>query len=246
MFKYGFTNFGKGCVSIKGANADVGPLGLEVLTFEDKYSCGADRVLCEDESMTIPDRRFVNLCEVSQHPRNWDIDVEVSDKLNRKQEFTYTYNWDAFTLTVMTLPPIVTFPPVPQIVRKECEGRPSKIEFQIIPISCDQSDNSLKGLGRKLKSKKSGSYFQCNGSVSDSITPLYVEIFNTYDKVLLEKTRVVDSNSILTLASVSTNVNVKIYHNNNVVQNIVFHASCSKPIFTGDSFGSFKIVEFVY
>ena len=257
MFKYRLTKIGKGCVDIKDAKASLGPLGIKTLTWEDFHSCGASRNWCESEDLTIPDRRIVNLCEETQDPLTWDISLDVSDKFDREESFPFTYQWNSFTLPPnVPVPSPVAVPapvamPVLSPTPEQCSYKGLKgIKFKIDPIFCQDSENSLVPCtGRKLRSySKSDRYkFQCDGHIPATSTyPTYVQIFNKY-RCVFKKTEVdLSEDTVFTLNNASKGIRVVISSGPHR-QVIEFDASCHyEPLFTGDSLGSFKIVDFIY
>ena len=226
-------------------------MSKSLVAFEDERTC-TDRTLCQGDVITVPDRRFVNICEKSQDPNPWSIDVVITDTMTREYPFDSTYKWAAFELPKPATPapiigtptpptPPTPTPPTPTWSRGECcTQRPNKIVFKIDPIDCDESENEMMYRNRNLKHKSKGKDdFSCEGP-KPSGTNMTVEIRNKYG-TLLAIWDDVDTGDVLTLDQVHTNLVVKIDS-----QVINFHASCSKPMCTGNKMGSFTILDFKY
>ena len=283
MFKYTFTKTSAGCGEIDYVRAYVEPLGAEILAFEDHYSCQS-RDMCMGDAVTIPDRRFVNLCEISQDPRTWDIAVIVGDAMNRDVQLNLAFEWPEFEYPGdgdrgisfdgdggnSTIPEVTTYEDPAAAVDfyvegVACQRKPVGIKFAINPTACDESSNSFMTSRRFLKhnsqnNSSSGGSGSSGGSSTSSI-PSYPYSCQgpapSFDDLSVKIFDIQNSNeeydtihfSSLTEFSIVTPVpdNMKVVISSNVCdQEIVFHASCSSPLKTGDTMGSFEIVEFIY
>ena len=255
LFKYTYMKASLGCATIQNVMAEVGPLGNSIVAFEDSVACSY-RQFCTNEAFTIYDRRFANICEESQDPNPWPIDVLITDTMKREYSSEFSYKWVAFTLPKPVTPaPIIgtptpplpspPTPPTPTEGRVKCRAQPKKIKFMIDPIACDESNNGLQGLRRNLKSKSKGSsngeLYTCEGQKPGG--PMSLRITNKYGTVLFEDDVIAGQPYVL--STVHKNLVVEI-DSAMCDQKITFHASCSKAIYTGDTFGSFKILDFYY
>lgn len=166
-----------------------------------------------------------------------------------EQDGYYCYAWDFLEVKFLKGKPIPEEPASPS-QKVMCDGRPDGMKFKIKPTSCDDSVNGLKGFGqrqRKLKSDN-GNGFTCSGN-SPTGEVVMVKISssssNNGDGILYKE--VVIGKEYEFNGKVSSNTMVEITDtNHDERQSIQFHSSCSKPIYTGDTFGSFVITEFLY
>lgn len=262
-FKYAFKKTSDLCLDIQKVTAALGPLGNTLVAFEDEISC-QNRLFCGRNQFTISDRRAsVNLCTMTQDNNSrWTIDVDVYDIHNRKVQIDSAYMWSTLAPLPFPLPVPAPAPGGPSPSPGpgsgsgsdgvKCNGHPKKIKFEIIPTNCEDSNNRLKQL-RALKKSNNGNngknkktYFSCLGRKPTNY-PMTVTFTTKYG----------NSSEVMTIANeeagglmtpwskIPTNVMVEITDGTNT-QQIVFHSSCSKPIYTGDTFGSFKIKDFEY
>ena len=263
-FKYTVVKTSLGCVDIKMASGLAGPLGTATLAFEDYIEC-AEREMCRGDSWTIPDRRSsVNICELAVLPNNpWDLKLTVEDTRDRSISFPSVYKWDEFKIPIAPTPtaPTPTAPtptaPTPTVGPPSscgvlCEDRPDKMKFSVVPAKCSESQNSftsriLKTSSGNSKYSKNGNkdknYFTCQGNMPSF--PINYQIMNKYGNVLTEGTAY-SSGDVFYFSPVPSNVIVKFVSNSGGEQLIGFHSSCSKDLYTCNTFGSLKIVDFVY
>ncbi len=90
-FKFTFTNRGLACVHVSDILVSLGPIGDELLSFDDIYSY-QERELCVGETWTVPDRRRkVKLCKESDTA--WDIFIEVKESRGQQKRRRYTFGW---------------------------------------------------------------------------------------------------------------------------------------------------------
>ncbi len=246
-FKYTFTKTSLGCVDIDFAKGLAGPLGLEYIAFEDEVSC-SDRRLCQGDTWSVPDRRFVNLCEMTMGDWNpWDLRLDIQDKFGRSQSLPGTYTWPIITLTPPSAPtptaPTAPTPTPPTGTGKICTGRPSKMKFSIKPIGCDESKNSFL---RRLKhnSGSDKSYFSCEGNKPPSFPVNFTVYSQKYNNYITSGTAY-SPEDVFYFSPVPSNVMIKMT-SDSCDQTATFHSSCSKPLYTGDKFGSVTLVDFVY
>ena len=109
LFTYTFTNIGLACVRITNVEADFSPFGKAGLTFNDMD-------LCEDESMSVDDKRTTtSLCDESY----WDIAIGVSDEKGRTNSLAYQYILPSSAVPSST--PTTTSPPTTDI-EDDCIG----------------------------------------------------------------------------------------------------------------------------
>jgi hypothetical protein len=262
-FKYAFKKTSDLCLDIQKVTAALGPLGNTVVAFEDEISC-QNRLFCGRNQFTISDRRAsVNLCTMTQDNNSrWTVDVDVYDTYNRKVEIDSAYMWSALAPRPLPLPiappaPAPSSPsplprpvpinPAPGSNGVRCNGRPKKIKFEISPTNCGDSNNRLKQL-RALKKSNNGknkkTYFSCQGNKPTNY-PMTVTFTTKYGNSAQVMTITGAGELMTPWSKIPTNLTVKISDGTNT-QQITFHSSCSKPIYTGDTFGSFKIKDFVY
>lgn len=245
--KFGFDVINKGiaCVDIKSVKAKLGPFPMSILSFDDLYSCD-QRTMCLGDAWDIPARMsLVNICSFANMMNPWPIEMQITGTGNRSELFSSTYTWDAAVIGPTPVPPS---PTPPTSSKEKCSQRPRGIKFSIVPTNCGSDDNELKTLGRRRElnhnSKNNGKkYYACSGSPPANF-PAQVVITDNKGNEIFSRSDV-SSNVTYDLMSVPTNLRVKIYSGSNQ-QIIVFHSSCSKPIYTGDTMGSFKIEDFIY
>lgn len=238
-FKYEVKKTSLGCVDITGVRSVLGPLGG---SSTNAIQCDA-RTICQNESVTIPDSRpAVNICTMSQNPNPWTTTLTIRDNHNREPAFNLDYQWPIFTNPPP--PPPAPTPTPPSGGGVLCKRRPNKISFQIVPISCDQSSNSFVTTRNRRALKHKRTQYSCSGERPTSGNSYFhVTIYNGEEEEVFNNNVKAGEEQVLTEVTTYTRVSIS---GNNKVQDITFHSSCSKPISTGDTFGSFKIVNFIY
>eukprot|EP00551_Chaetoceros_affinis_P018911 CAMPEP_0203718848 /NCGR_PEP_ID=MMETSP0092-20131115/3032_1 /ASSEMBLY_ACC=CAM_ASM_001090 /TAXON_ID=426623 /ORGANISM="Chaetoceros affinis, Strain CCMP159" /LENGTH=599 /DNA_ID=CAMNT_0050598081 /DNA_START=204 /DNA_END=2003 /DNA_ORIENTATION=+ len=239
-FTFKVMNTAIACVDIQDAEAKIGPHTSTLVPFDDVYSCDMRRI-CRGEVFDIPARKgVVNICNFSKLMNPWPIEFKVTDTLRRSQLFT-----DEIEFNSVTFGPINPEPTDP--TGEKCSGRPSEIKFKIVPTKCGEDKNELKSFGRRRELSHNGDkiYYSCSDSTDARISfPAKVFISDNKGNELFSRNNVARGESF-DLQNVPTNLRVKIFSKTND-QVVVFHSSCSKPIYTGDTMGSFKILEFSY
>lgn len=120
------------------------------------------------------------------------------------------------------------------------DGKPNNMTLKYVGGSCDDSHNNQ------------GSLFSCTGAAT-TLSPAYIVISN---KNTVSDTKAsiwfqgwVDLNAELTMISVDTfPANSYAYimdgPNGNIIQNPVFHTSCSAPLLLGDRYGALELVGY--
>ena len=268
MFEYTFVKTSQGCGTVKDVTSILSSLGSQTLAFEDRYSCET-REMCQGESITVPDRRVVNLCLISQAERDMSINVSVECGVNDRITLESIYEWPQFEYP--TKDRDIDFsddgnytevPEPPEALPVECTSRPVGIEFKIVPIDCERSSNPFLSAGNRRLNHKKGKgtststgtevsggngdrfIYSCDGRFAPKF-PVRVEIMDEDGKIIYENANVRSSEETFRLSMVPNNMKVHVI-GSTCDQEIKFSPDCSTVISTGDSFGSFTIVGFHY
>ena len=93
VLTYNLTNTGLNCINIANIKADSGPLGSQVLEFDDVYSY-QERDLCGNETWAVPDRRSsVDLCKDTKDETTWNILLDIDALYGNTTNATSNFTW---------------------------------------------------------------------------------------------------------------------------------------------------------
>jgi hypothetical protein len=249
VFSWNIENTGLACIDIEKIEGKVSNTPWQSVQFEEAYSC-QQREFCPQQNMVIPDVRYnFNICEWAG--QSFPVKLAWNGKKGDGKVLLGNIALDnnvAPTQAPMAEEPCrVEDNPAPAT---PCEkGRKlKKMVFSFNPATCEDSKNGQAPPSRTRNLKNKGGnykYFSCVDS-DDVAGEAIVLIGTQYDDDTYAN-EALSAGSTVEISDPSTNVFVTVQDmSGNVVQKFKFHSSCSIPLSTQDTFGSLKLLQFIY
>jgi len=242
VFKYNIENTGIACDNIHTIDAIMSGGAPKGLALESINSC-ANKDFCPGDELIIDDKRSIDLCALQGTKVGFDVILNNNDD---KQVGFHKYD-------------SAPGPPPEPI---QCLQRPCEMYFVFEERLCTASDNEFMNYGRrnlheeqrllKGKSKKNSdddnysSYFSCRDFCEfTSPSTVIITDIDGYEEYFRGDVKFGD---VITIKSSSgeldsnTMVRIKDQQRDRTAQEFTFHSSCSKPLFTGDTFGALRLI----